>query len=128
MAVKAEVSKLVQRGISSSEINNFFHDVSKCKRAFFELREKYFLKASCAKENKTNLDLINCMFWAIYFLCNYETAWCYDLVDFSVKLAKFITSSCFIIIYILKYKHVSWKDQVHLFSQFVFIHLCLTQL
>ena len=61
MALKAEVSKLVQRGISS-EINIFFHDVSKCKRAFLELREKYFLKASCAKENKTNLDLINCMF------------------------------------------------------------------
>ena len=58
------------------------------------------------------------------------------LDDFFVKLAKFITSSCFIIIHLLKCKHLSWKDQVLLFSQFmgkqvslnvVFIHLCLTR-
>ena len=70
----------------------------------------------------------------IFWFC--ETALCCILDDFSVKLAKFITSSCFIIIHLLKYKHLSWKDQVILFSQFmgkqvsvnvVFIHLCLTR-
>ena len=36
-----------------------------------------------------------------------ETALCCILDDFSVKLAKFITSSCFIIIHLLKCKHLS---------------------
>ena len=40
----------------------------------------------------------------------------------NVKLEKFVTSSCFMIIYILKYKHLSSKDQVFFTLRF---HLCL---
>ena len=60
----------------------------------------------------------------------------FDIVKQLCVVFWMITSSCFIIIHLLKYKHLSWKDEVLLFSQFmgkqvslnvVFIHLCLTR-
>ena len=47
MALKVEVSKLFQCGISSGQSNHFCRDVPKCKRVF-EVLEKYFLEASGA--------------------------------------------------------------------------------